>query len=147
MFSVSKVLCPIDFSPATDRALDAGAQIARQFGADLYLLHVVERPGVERFFETAATRDVREAVRTRLDGLAGAAGGVRKVHVLVAEGSPAVEIRRVEEMFGIDLIVLPPHGRTTVGRIIFGSVAEAIIRAAEAAVLIVKPIGHDDGPD
>jgi nucleotide-binding universal stress UspA family protein len=58
--------------------------------------------------------------------------------VLVSDGDPAEEILRIEELFGIDLMVLAPHGRPTLGKIIFGSVAEKVTRGSAAHVLLVK---------
>jgi nucleotide-binding universal stress UspA family protein len=58
--------------------------------------------------------------------------------LLVSDGAPAEEILRIEELFGIDLIVLAPHGRPTLGKIIFGSVADKVTRGSRAHILLVK---------
>jgi len=61
------------------------------------------------------------------------------VEEMIAHGDPAAEIVRVAEERDVDLIVISSHGRTGLGRIIFGSTAEAVVRRARCPVLVVKP--------
>jgi nucleotide-binding universal stress UspA family protein len=140
VFSVTKALCPIDFSPSSDTSLEAALGIARAYGADLYLLHVLEGPALPEGGAIDASRaeTAREEVRSRLASLTGASAEGITLHFLVSDGDAAEEILRMEEIFGIDLIVLAPHGRPTLGKIIFGSVAEKVTRGAKASILIVK---------
>ena len=114
--------------------------MARHYGADLYLLHVLEGPPLPEGGPVDASRaeSAREEVRARLATLAGASAEGLTLHFLVSDGDPAEEILRMEEFFGIDLIVLAPHGRPTLGKIIFGSVAEKVTRGSKASVVIVK---------
>ena len=61
------------------------------------------------------------------------------VEEVIAHGDAAAEIVRVANEREVDLIVISSHGRTGLGRIIFGSTAEAIVRHARCPVLVVKP--------
>jgi len=54
-------------------------------------------------------------------------------------GEAASEIVRVAKERSVDLIVVSSHGRTGLGRILFGSTAEAVVRHAPCPVLVVKP--------
>ena len=54
-------------------------------------------------------------------------------------GEAASEIVRVAKERGADLIVISSHGRTGLGRILFGSTAESVVRYAHCPVLVVKP--------
>ena len=54
-------------------------------------------------------------------------------------GEAASEIVRVAKERKVDLIVIASHGRTGLGRILFGSTAEAVVRHAPCPVLVVKP--------
>ena len=54
-------------------------------------------------------------------------------------GEAASEIVRVAKDRNVDLIVIASHGRTGLGRILFGSTAEAVVRHAHCPVLVVKP--------
>jgi nucleotide-binding universal stress UspA family protein len=62
-----------------------------------------------------------------------------QVEEVVAHGEAAAEIVRVAKDRNVDLIVVSSHGRTGLGRILFGSTAEAIVRHASCPVLVVKP--------
>jgi nucleotide-binding universal stress UspA family protein len=62
-----------------------------------------------------------------------------EVEDLMAHGEPAAEIVRVADERGAGLIVISSHGRTGLGRILFGSTAESVVRHARCPVLVVKP--------
>lgn len=140
MFTVSKVLCPFDFSPEGGRALEAAVDLAAAHSAQLYLLYVVEGVALpdDTVADTSRIEASREAVRDRLAAAVHEVAPDLKPHLLVSEGNPAEEVLRMEEVFGIDLIVLAPHGRPTLGKIIFGSVADKVTRGSRAHLLIVK---------
>ena len=54
------------------------------------------------------------------------------------EGDAAEEVLRVADDVGADLIVMGTHGRTGLGRVLMGSVAEAVLRGSRCPVLVVK---------
>ena len=58
---------------------------------------------------------------------------------IIVHGDAAAEIVRVAAEREVDLIVISSHGRTGLGRMIFGSTAEAVVRHAGCPVLVVKP--------
>src|SRR5438445_269154 len=58
----------------------------------------------------------------------------------------AAAIVRVAQEQEVDLIVISSHGRTGLGRILFGSTAEAVVRHASCPVLVVKP-SHQEEPE
>jgi nucleotide-binding universal stress UspA family protein len=61
------------------------------------------------------------------------------VEEVIAHGDASTEIVRVAKDRGVDLIVIASHGRTGLGRILFGSTAESVVRHASCPVLVVKP--------
>jgi nucleotide-binding universal stress UspA family protein len=65
-----------------------------------------------------------------------APGAVTSIELM---GSPAEEIVRCAREFGCDLLVMGTHGRSGIGHLALGSVAEAVIRAAPCPVLVVRP--------
>ena len=147
MFAIAKVLCPVDFSAAAVASVGVARSLAVTYGAQLYLLNVLEVPApAEGSGDPARAEAARESVRARLSELAAADGRQPvETHLLVSDGAPAEEILRMEELFGIDLIVLAPHGRPTLGKIIFGSVTDKVTRGAHAHVFLVKPPAEDGG--
>ena len=67
-----------------------------------------------------------------------------EVEEVIVHGEAASEIVRVAKDKAVDLIVVSSHGRTGLGRILFGSTAEAIVRHAPCPVLVVKPSQEED---
>jgi nucleotide-binding universal stress UspA family protein len=60
------------------------------------------------------------------------------VETRLERGDPASEILRTADEFGADLIVMGTHGRSGLGRLLMGSVAEAVLREAPSPVLIAR---------
>lgn len=146
MLPVKKILCPTDFSEPSYAALGAAVELARQFGAEILVLHVltpipvVEMPAlhagfnVERYQETlgeSLRQSLDEVIATRVGGAVAACG-------LLVVGHPASDIVRVSHEEGADLIVLSTHGRSGVGHLLFGSVAERVVRSATCPVLTIR---------
>jgi nucleotide-binding universal stress UspA family protein len=68
------------------------------------------------------------------------------IEEVIVHGEAASEIVRVAKERGVDLIVVSSHGRTGLGRILFGSTAEAVVRHASCPVLVVKPPPEEESP-
>jgi universal stress protein A len=146
---VHSILLPTDFSECARHAVPVAAELARLLGARVVCLHVVE-PVVPPVGWTpmAGTLPAAADFGEQLDESAGRelpafSGGEEfaglDVEELVAHGEPAAEIVRVARERGVGLIVISSHGRTGLGRILFGSTAEAVVRHAHCPVLVVKP--------
>jgi len=145
---VRQILLPTDFSGCANHALPYAAAIARTTKAALICLYVVEPvvPAVgysgmadplpvadisDQLEDSAEREFPKLAECDECNGLA--------VEEMIGHGDPAAEIVRVAEERDVDLIVISSHGRTGLGRIIFGSTAEAVVRRARCPVLVVKP--------
>jgi nucleotide-binding universal stress UspA family protein len=142
------ILVPTDFSECARHAVPAAAALARLTGARVLCLHVVEpvaqpmgwtpvagpMPAGElgERMEESAARDL--PAFSKSEEFAGL-----EVEDLLAHGEPAAEIVRAAEERGADLIVISSHGRAGLGRILFGSTAESVVRHARCPVLVVKP--------
>jgi nucleotide-binding universal stress UspA family protein len=147
--NVNSILLPTDFSECARHAVPVAAEFARLLGARIVCLHVVEpvMPAVGwtptavgplpvadmgEQLEQAAERELpRFAGRAEFEGL--------DVEDVVAHGEAAAEIVRVAAERGCGMIVISSHGRTGLGRILFGSTAESVVRHAHCPVLVVKP--------
>ena len=147
-FQVRRILLPTDFSGCANYALPYAAAIARAVNATVICVNVVEPivPAVgytgmaeampiaemSEQMEDSAERELPDVMRCEeLRGL--------KVEEVIGHGDAAAEIVRVADEQNVDLIVISSHGRTGLGRIIFGSTAEAVVRHARCPVLVVKP--------
>jgi len=132
------ILCPIDASPCSDEALTHAAALARQSGATLQILRVTEVPtaysqGVPIYSrEAAEVAQDRDALRD-LEIPAGT--NFEKNHRI---GDPATEILKFTAEQQVDLIVMGTHGRRGWGRMLFGSVAEKVVRQAPCPVLTYR---------
>lgn len=139
MFAIRNILCPTDFSEPSKVALEAAESIARQCHAPLTVLHVAE------FSAVVAAEGVlwqpmdydEDAVRRELAEIKPTDPAVAMEYAFV-RGFAAEEILRVATEGKFDLIVIGTHGRTGLGRLIMGSVAEEMIRKAPCPVLSVK---------
>lgn len=141
--AVRRVLAPVDFSEASDVAVQHAREIALTYGAEIDLLHVVEEP----FYPSAygyeptafPTGEVLENVETQLGNMAREMIGYEHAMIEVRTGDPAGEILDYTNANGIDLIVIATHGRTGLDRVLMGSVAERVLRRAPTPVFLVKP--------
>jgi nucleotide-binding universal stress UspA family protein len=138
---VQTMLHPTDFSERSRYAFRYACLLARELGARLIVLHVVPPPPVTIQGEMIAyappeERDL-EGLRERLRGYQADSPAVPVDHFL-EEGDPAAVILRVAKTTPCDLIVMGTHGRTGLGRLLMGSVAEEVVRKAPCPVITVK---------
>lgn len=143
MSTIQTILHPTDFSTLSGGAFKQAYSLARDHKAKLVLLHVIE-PKVVIYSGTMmppppprAPEEEREALREQLRQMKLPDNAVTVEHRVV-EGDPATAILHIAKDIKADLIVLGTHGRTGLGRLLMGSVAEKVVRNAECPVLTVK---------
>ena len=149
MLHIRRVVCPVDFSPVSKRALDHAAVIARWYEAELVVLHVT--PLLPTIFAFPSAMDTgasdmadAEAVLPELTAfVVEAETMVSATRTVARSGSPAVEILRYAAEAEADLLVLGTHGRTGFERFMVGSVTEKVLRKAPCPVLTVPR--HSEG--
>jgi universal stress protein A len=147
--AIKKILAPIDFSPASKKALKYAIRFARDYGSDLTLLHVVQ-PAVSPTFEEspaapalskADMKDAEESLRTLVDS-AGRAG-VDGVRWAIRIGVATHEIVEAAKELDADLIVIATRGYKEWKHLVIGSIAARVVRAAPCPVLVVREKEHD----
>jgi nucleotide-binding universal stress UspA family protein len=138
MTTIRRILHPTDFSERSECAFRVACALARDYGAPLLVLHVCS-PFVIYGSSVAVevTPSHLDACLARLRQMETHDPRVRIEHRLV-EGDAGTEILRVARENGCDLIVMGTHGRTGLGRLLMGSVAEEVVRKAPCSVLTVK---------
>ncbi|MBL9127087.1 MAG: universal stress protein [Verrucomicrobiales bacterium] len=140
---IRKILVPVDFSPNSRKAVDYASAFARQFGAQLTYLHVVQVNYAYGEFGaidfTALEREMRSGAEKELAGLVGAAtqSGLQ-AESIVREGSPPKVIAEVARELDSDLLVISTHGYTGLRHVLMGSIAEHVVRYAPCPVLVVR---------
>jgi nucleotide-binding universal stress UspA family protein len=147
MIEIKNILAATDFSASSQIALTYARALARQFGATLHVLHVIERPlsdstnaigavGLMGELQTA----LEAAERARLDDVI-TADDRRTLHataVLRKLDTPAHAIVEYAQSEHIDLIVIGTRGRHGLAHVVMGSVAERVVRTAPCPVLTIR---------
>jgi nucleotide-binding universal stress UspA family protein len=136
----SRVLCPVDLSKSAHDAMGLAAELARQGGAGITLLHVLELPvSFSGELKPDFHRDLDARSAALLDRWT--AELKTKVDVPVTQlarmGRPGAQILAVlDEDPTFDLVVMGSHGHTGASRLLLGSVAEKVVRHARCPVLV-----------
>jgi nucleotide-binding universal stress UspA family protein len=146
---IGRVLCPVDLSDISARALSHAVALARWYDAEVTVLHVstdvlptvgpiaiapeplaAVQANVRRFAQRAASPDVTMVV-------------------IVDEGYTSAAARIVERARELepDLLVMGTHGRGGFDRLVLGSTTEKVIRKAHCPVLTVPPRAEQEPPD
>lgn len=139
----SRVLVPIDFSPAAAPAVRVAREISELSRGSLALLHVIEDVIVPDFYFPAAPMwfdypELRKTAETRLlDTFTAAGGPPVPVEYRVMPGRAVLDIPRYAVEWRADLIVLPTHGLGGIDRLLLGSTADKVLRRASCPVLVL----------
>lgn len=153
MLPFRKILCPTDFSQPSYEALKAANELAIHFSAELHLVHVLAPIPVitaattplsagapttgfdvvlyEKELKSEAEKKLAEITDQRLSK-------ELKVQSFLAYGKAADEIVKIAEKEKVDLVVISTHGETGFRHLIFGSVAEKVVRHAQCPVLTIR---------
>ena len=146
MTEIKKILCAVDFSEATGRVASYAATLAKGLGAEVLVAHVA--PSMQRYadmqiadeslrrFEdwakTQAEADMRECMANNFKDVPGAKS------MVVVGFAPEVLVETAQAE-GCGLILMGTHGRTGLSRLLFGSVAERVVKTSPIPVLTVRP--------
>jgi universal stress protein A len=147
MFSPKRILVPTDFSDNSDKALKQAMELAKQYNAKIYLLHV-EKPVTQCVpdycldpstvkqigdNEILHAKDIMQRELKKYSEF-------QEVEVIsdIKEGEPVKEILKEQEEKGIDLIVMHSHGKTGFLKRLMGEVTEKVMEEAKSPVLIVR---------
>ncbi len=143
----STILCPTDFSEASFHALRVAQDLARHFGGELLVVHIVEPiPPVPVDTNGSIRFDVFQyedelmasAEKLLAETLSRHLSSEVKVRSMVAGGVPWEEIVRIASDEKASLVVIATHGRAGWKHLLFGSVTEKVIRVAPCPVLVIR---------
>ena len=154
MARIARIMVPTDFSAPADAALDYARDVARQFGASIDLVHVFDDPFTSGAFvgdgtvvmpfelREAAEKYAREQLDSRHAAHAAALAGSSTSFLM---GPPAKCLVEHAKENKADLIVMGTHGRTGLGHLLLGSVAERVVRTASCPVLTTRQPNEEQG--
>jgi nucleotide-binding universal stress UspA family protein len=139
-----RALVPLDGSVVAETILPFILQIAGPLDMDIVLLRVV-RPTPPGIVEGTTYMEIENIEALHLDAeeylaplAVELAGKGLRVARRVRRGEPAEQIVSAAKAEGVDLIAMSTHGRGGLGRLLFGSVAQAVLRQADIPVLLLR---------
>jgi nucleotide-binding universal stress UspA family protein len=150
-----RICCAVDLAEASRIAMLKAAELAARFEGELVLVHVHPFPRLLPTDLIASTPELRGAEVAALESTLARwrdeAERVsnRPVRAALLAGDPATEIVAFVQERGCDVLVLATHGRTGLGRLVIGSVAEKVTRTAPCTVVVARrpgpaPASHEE---
>jgi nucleotide-binding universal stress UspA family protein len=147
MFKPSRILIPTDMSHHADKAIRQGFEIARQFGSEVFVLHVVQDlhqcsadyyvdDNLSLQLQQQLMEGAREAVLKQVEKLVGKKASMGTIDV--KEGVPYDQILNEVKERRADLIVISYLGTTGLEKYMIGSVARHVLTGAKCSVLLVR---------
>lgn len=144
MSDFATIVVTTDFSETSRRVFPPVAALARRFGSRVLVVHVVEDrlpPFVDEFTAMPMDEIVSGQIRRatdELDAFARESLPGMDVERIVLHGIPHVEIVKLAEERGADLIAMATHGGGFISHALFGSTTERVVRRAPCPVLTVR---------
>jgi universal stress protein A len=145
MLSFKYILCPTDFSEPSYEGLRYAIELAARFGAELGVVHVIplvpQRPSDPNYVFSVPEYEMAlhsSAERRLLELIKEWVPKEIKVSPITGHGNAGKEILQIAEEQKADMIVIATHGLTGWRRVVFGSVAEQVVRSATCPVLTVR---------
>lgn len=141
------ILVPVDGSDCSMRALDFAVELASSLAAEIVVCHVLDLSRAAAMSGGAAqlAEESMELLRTEgkdiVDRALARAGAKVPVSARLPEGAPVEQIEQLAAELPADFIVLGSHGRSGLQRLLMGSVAEGVVRAASVPAMVV-PCGR-----
>jgi universal stress protein A len=147
MLVPTKILVPTDFSEYSDRALKQALDIAKQYGARVYVVHVLHEknpydtsdgtiPSYYEDMEKQMIEGAKKKLQQQIDKFPQAKE--LEVFIDVVSGNTAEAILEEERSKGIDLIVIASLGQSGIAKFLIGSVARNVLKGSKCPVLLTK---------
>lgn len=142
---IETILCPIDFSEGSRRAMECSRGMAADYKARLVVLYVIPHLSslVHGFLHhddemTKTYEGIEKEVRREMTAIMGEVGGMEAAEKKIVIGDPSTEITRMADECMASLIVMGTHGRSGIDHMLFGSTTEKVVRKALCPVMTVK---------
>jgi len=142
VIALRKILIAVDGSPIAARSAEVGIELARSLGGDVAFIYVVD-PAENTIPEGGVPAAdllamAQEEGNKLLAGFRERAALQPPALEFLQVGKPGTEIVKAAENWSAHMIVIGSHGRGGLGRLLLGSVAEAVVRHATCPVLVVR---------
>lgn len=139
------IVCPVDYSDCSKRALRYAGALAEHFGARLIVLHVFDPMLVAA--STVQQVDLlgpdgEDELRSFVEDQLPASVSNRRLVRVLTMGSPSMEILKTARSRTADLLVMGTHGFSGVRKLVYGSTLQAVLAGAPIPVLAVPLVDH-----
>jgi nucleotide-binding universal stress UspA family protein len=140
----TKILLPIDFSPSSRAALDMAADLAQHFHAELCLLNVIPFLPDTAFPDLVPEQSFLKDARTHAEQHLSkcqtplAARGIKATTIVEVGNDIAGNIMEVVEREQIDMVVISTHGISGWHPLVFGSIAEKVVKLVQCPLLLLR---------
>jgi len=148
MTTITKILVPMDFSEYSAKALKQALEIAQQYRAKVYVLHVVDEQICHHFEDYKLTPEsvmgmqnkMIKSASVRLQKQIDKFSQAKELEVIaeVVLGNPSEEILTFQTEKGIDLTVIASLGKTAIAKYLIGGVARNVLKGSKCPVLLTK---------
>jgi nucleotide-binding universal stress UspA family protein len=149
MREIKKVLFPVDFSTVSSMLAPDVIFLAGKFSAEVHLLFVagsfekfktfyIPHPSVQRFGEEV----VKGGEMRMKEFVEEFFSECQALKTSVVQGDPAEEILKYISSEKVDLVIMGTHGRKGLDRVLFGSVANEVVKNSPSPVLTINPYRH-----
>ncbi|MDY6845095.1 MAG: universal stress protein [Thermodesulfobacteriota bacterium] len=146
MVEIKKILFPCDLTEHTSKILPYVLSISEKYNSMIYILHVVDdiskwcNVSVPHVSANLFLKEVLSCSKESLEKFCNEQlKDIPNVQRKIAVGYPATEILKTIESAHIDLVIMGTHGRKGLEHMIFGSVAEHVLKKSSVPVLIINP--------
>lgn len=136
----STILVPLDGSPLAEHALPYAEHLAKVTSARLILCRALSATKLQPTEIVGAVDEAHAYMQVVADQLTSRG---RVVDTTIPWGEPADEILDQVRSVRADLVVMATHGRSGLGRWLYGSVADEVLRRASVPILLVPPGSHE----
>ena len=146
MIEIKKILFPLDLTENSSKILPYVLSVSEKYNSQIYLLHVVQdlnkwgklyvpHPSMDKFQEEAI-----ESAKKTMDKICeNQLQSCPNFQKRVVSGDTIDEILKIIESESIDLLIMGTHGRKGLEHVIFGSVAENVVKKSPVPVLSINP--------
>lgn len=145
MSMFSKILCPVDFSEASPAVAEAAREVALKFDAEVFIVYIAPSMIQYEIFDLPAAslpqlvgNIVSGAEKTMAEFVDKHFFGVRATGKVIS-GDAANSIVSLAQSEKADLIIMGTHGRQGLNRLLFGSVAEKVVKTSHVPVMTIRP--------
>jgi universal stress protein A len=140
---IHRILCPVDFSDTSMKAVKYAERLASQTGSELLLVHAFERP--ESYGDVGQTTPADPQLEKNLEAIE-LGLPAEKVRRLLHAGDATDVIPWMAQEEDCDLIVMGTHGRGGLMHLLLGSVTEHVLRHARCPVLTIRDRPENEPP-